>query len=195
MKFFYVAGLAITTTTTASLHAVHGASNFHLRRHLGEKGESSEDKFYGLIMSDDYDNEDANERACIQVRDDNPRKNQRLILGNCKGYKAGFRFDGDGLIHTELDDDWCISAGKRGAIQDGEFARLRKCDPDSELQKFYYVDGGGIRPQSSTDYCMVWEGNHADVGKDFIIFTNCDAAEDRIDWGGDFPREDYDGAV
>jgi len=140
---------------------------------------SDEDDGYGLIMSDD-----SHESACVQVRNDHVRKNQRLILGDCNGLKAGWRLDDNGLFHTELDDEWCIQAGKRGQVEDGEFARMRKCNPSKELQQFEWRNGGGIRPLSNDEFCLVWRGNHADVGIDPLIFKYCDDVEDRNDWSG-----------
>lgn len=157
---------------------------WHLR-HLEEE--------YGFIASDDfYDPNGTTAGACIDVKDNKPRMDQKLILGTCQGR---WRFDDHGLVHTNLDDAMCIQAGRIGPVSDGEFARLFPCDPSNELQKFYFVNGGGIRPQSDTSLCMVWRGVHANVGADPIIFKDCRSVEDRNDWSGDFPRDDYQGPL
>lgn len=174
MKFvFCTVFFALATTVRA---------HFHLRRL-----DSNEDA-YGWIVSDDYDeyldDPNAPTSACIQVRNDSPRNNQKLVLGDCSGDKIGWRFDSDGLVHTELDDDWCIQAGKRGPVKDGELARLKKCNPNEKLQKFVWINGGGIRPQSNDKLCLVWRGVKPNVGVDPIIFKNCVDADARIDWSG-----------
>ena len=52
--------------------------------------------------------------------------------------------------------------------------RLFPCDPDNDLEQFYFVLGGSIHPQTDTDLCMVWRGVNPDVGIDPIIFRECD---------------------
>jgi len=142
---------------------------------------------YSLIVFDDYDafnNPNADSIACMRVRNDKLRKNQWVILGSCEGFKAGWNFDDDGLLHSELDPDWCMQAGRTGLVRDGEYVRMRKCDPDKQLQKFVHIKGGGIRPFANQELCMVWRGNHADFGEDPMMFKKCDDVEDRIDWSG-----------
>lgn len=161
----------------AALDIVDGITNhqFSLRRlnHDEDGGD------YILIASDD-----AETSACVQVRNDHPRKNQRLVLGDCESEKPGWRLDNDGLFHTELDDDWCLQAGKRGAVKDGEFARMRKCDATETLQEFEWRNGGGIRPKSNDSLCLVWRGVHPNVGVDPLIFKDCNDVKDRNDWSG-----------
>jgi len=174
MKLYCLLALA-----AALASSVHG--NFRIRRL------DSDEDAYVIIASDDYEgylDPSAPSSACIQVRNDNPRNNQKLVLGDCQGPKPGWRFDADGLVHTELDDSWCIQAGKGGPVTDGEFARMKRCDPFNELQKFVYVNGGGIRPLSNQGLCMVWRGTHASVGVDPIIFKDCVEADARVDWSG-----------
>ena len=170
MKFLYAPILIVLV----ALDAVHGKKNhFYLRRL------TSDEDSYGLIASDD-----AETSACVQVRNDYPRRNQKLVLGNCEGVKPGWRLDSDGLFHAELNDDWCIQAGKGGPVQDGEYARLRKCDSTEILQEFEWRNGGGIRPKSNELLCLVWRGVNPNVGIDPLIFKYCDNVDDRNDWSG-----------
>lgn len=188
MKLYHTISIVINTALL-SLVAADGRS-WNLR-HL-----ESDEVSYGMIYSDDYDayfdDPDAPTNACIDVKDDDPRDDQKLILGFCR---SGWRFDDNGLVHSELDDDQCMQAGRHGKVNDGEFVRMMKCDPSNELQKFYWINGGGIRPQTDTSLCIVWRGVHAHVGVDPIIFKDCIVAEERNDYSGDFPRENYDGPL
>jgi len=184
MKLFYVTSSILAAISILPAHA----GQWNLRRQLSES--------YGAIVSDDYsgylDDPDAPKSACIDVKNNDAKDDQKLILGTCQ---SEWRFDSDGLVHTSLDDSFCMQAGRRGDVQDGEFVRLKKCDSNNRLQKFYWINGGGIRPQSDTSLCMVWRGVHSDVGTDPIIFKDCNVADDRNDYSGDFPREDYTGPL
>lgn len=183
MKF---SALALVFVTLASSSHTSSAVNSHFYlRQLSSTDENDEYSF-SLIASDDYYDPRPNAplSACIQVKNNHVKRNQKLVLGNCEGPKPGWHLDANGLLRTELDPDWCMQAGTSGAVQDGEFVRMRKCDPNKELQKFVVVNGGGIRPASKQDYCMVWRGAHANVGVDPIIFKKCVDVDERNDWSG-----------
>lgn len=133
---------------------------------------------------------DSGTSGCITVKNNEVYKYQKLIFGNCNA--PGWRLDiessneegDDGMFRTELDPSYCMQAGKNGKVKDGEFVRLVKCDSSKRLQKFRYINGGGIRPLSNLDYCMVWRGVNGNVGIDPIIFKKCDEVVDRVQWSG-----------
>jgi hypothetical protein len=139
-----ISSIALALVTLIGSANASTGQHFRLRRLT-----SVDEENYSLIQSDDYDgfnNPNSPSSACIQVKNDNPRRNQKLILGDCEGRKLGWKLDDDGLFHTELDPAWCMQAGKAGTVGDGEYVRMRLCDPNEPLQKFVYVNGGGIRP-------------------------------------------------
>lgn len=179
MKLFYTTPVALVIALFQT-DAVYG--QWKLQRQL-------EADMYGRIVSDDYyepDHPSSALSACIEVRNGNPRDDQKLILGDCESPGGGWRFDSEGLVHTELDDDQCMQAGRDGPARDGEKIRMFRCDASNDLQKFVFINGGGIRPQVDQDLCVVWHGTHANVGRDLIILKECDKVDDRIDWSGDF---------
>jgi Ricin-type beta-trefoil lectin domain len=151
----------------------------------GDKG----DWYFGRIYSDETD-----ESACIEVKHNKARNGQKLILGDCEADGNGWRGDSDGLIHSELGNgDYCMQAGHGGPVKANEYVRLYKCDPTNKLQKFVFVNGGGIRPKSNMDLCIVWRGAKPHIGTDPLFFKKCDQFSDRNDWSNDpFPGSDDD---
>jgi hypothetical protein len=160
MKVFHLAVLLLQLEFAAG-------KRFHLR-HLAT------DKVYGDLRSD-WDPD-----GCIKVRNQNPRDDQKLLFDECDDQTGKWRFDADGLIHSSLDDDKCIQAGRNGPVKDGERARMFGCDSNNKLQMFIY-DGsrGGILSKSYPKFCMVWQGVNGNLGKDYIIFKECDKVEPR----------------
>lgn len=176
MKLLFIALLVSISPSMAQGH-------FRLRRL-----DSDEDS-YGNIQSD------SGTSGCIEVKDDDPRDDQKLIFGDCEGAKSGWKFDtgagnptegrsNPGMFHTELDPDMCMQAGRHGPVKEGEFGRLKRCNESEKLQKFIYINGGGIRPDSDHSLCLVWRGVNGDVNVDPLIFKKCDDVEDRVQWSG-----------
>jgi len=141
------------------------------------------DEAYGRIYSDETD-----VSACIQVQTTNGKvkKGTKLILGDCSSDDKNdkWRLDSHGLIHSQYNDEgqYCMQAGHGGPVKSGEFLRLYECHDKKPLQHFVYHNGGGIRPKSNPDLCVVWQGVHANIGKDFIILKECEEVPDRNDW-------------
>jgi hypothetical protein len=144
---------------------------------------------YGEIRSDDSPTS-----ACIEVKKNVARRGQKLILGDCSTAKGdGWRGDSDGLLHSELNDEYCIQAGHGGKAKSGKFLRLYKCDASNKLQQWVFINGGGIRLKHNQNLCIVWRGVHANIGQDPLILKSCDDVEDRNDWSNDpFPASHDD---
>lgn len=138
---------------------------------------------YGQIMSGD-----SHLKACIEIPPEAYNKVEKeLILGDCSSSDSGWRFDPNGRIHSQWNDDYCIEVH----AHEGAHLRLVPCDDDNLLQRFvYHVHGEAIRPRSFQELCMTWQGNHADVGTDPVLVKECDQVEHQRHWIGNFPRYD-----
>lgn len=158
---------------------------------------------YGQIISNDI-----HRNACIELQvpeeDTDEEFGTPLILGNCDHDRPGWRFDHYGRIHSEWNDNYCIQVGqhyqKEGErdftttkAHQGSKLRLYPCDIDNPNQQFkYHNQQQTIKPGSNQDLCVTWEGNHADVGTDFLVLKSCDEIKSQRHWIGDFPRSKDD---
>jgi hypothetical protein len=166
---------------------------------VGEKWRQllDEDMYYGHIMSDDYHNPHADGDdggACLSVKHKVARKGQKLVLERCyndsppdmEWVAAGWRFDDEGFVHSELDDSYCMQAGHDSVLKGSEFLRLYPCDETKkDVQQFVWINGGGIRPKANQDLCIVWRGVNGNFGTDPMVLKRCTAVDDRNDWSGD----------
>jgi hypothetical protein len=123
--------------------------------------------YFGLVNDDAYP-----ESGCLVVKNENPRNDQPLILGNCD-FNHNWRYDSDGLFHTELDDDKCMQAGRGGTPRRGTKMRLFDCDKNDELQQFDYnqID---IKLRSNDDLCVGFRGDTSNVDDDPLLLKPCD---------------------
>jgi hypothetical protein len=151
-------------------------------RNLGDEG-------YGQLYSDAMCVGDTcgDGPICIELKDGNPGDDKKLTIGDCSG--PGWRLDGNGLFHSEADDDQCMQAGRHGPPEDGEIIRMFGCDSDNELQKFVY-DYSSISPVNDESLCVVWKGSTPNLGVDAIVLKKCDTVFNRSAWSGDLPIED-----
>jgi hypothetical protein len=164
------------TLAIAILDAVYSQMHWNLRQ-LGSSG-----GFFKLVSDAETIRDGL--QLCIEVRNKDPKNDQKLVLGNCGGPNIGWDFDADGLFHAEKDDSFCMQAGRAGPVNDGEKVRMFHCDKDNELQLFEY-DGGAIKPKSDTSLCMVWRGVNANIDRDPIIFKKCNRVMNRVQWSED----------
>jgi len=123
--------------------------------------------------------------ACMTVTDGKAAENQDIIVDVCQepSKTDGWRFDSSGLLHTQLDDDFCMQAGRNALPRGGNQVRLFPCDSEHANQKFVMKNGGGgIRPEANQDLCLVWLGVQADLGSDPIVLKNCTTVTAQLDW-------------
>lgn len=122
--------------------------------------------------------------GCLEVKDQNPRSGQPLILGDCsKNYR--WRLDSSNNFHTQLNDGMCMQAdpAEGQAIGKGVPLRLYPCDAKKSYQKFLIELGGGIYLKDYPDWCVGFQGNTANVGSDPLVLKDCDS--DGNAWSSD----------
>ena len=163
---------------------VNAASEgWHVRHLQGGNGSIDEDR-YGLIGSDDFPFDGPPGGTCISVKNNSAEKGNTLLLGECT---YGWRFDDDGFVHSELDDNYCMQAGHNGVLRGSEKMRLYPCDKSkAEVQQFVF-DGIRILPKYNQDYCLVWRGVNPSPNVDPIVLRPCEKVAERDNWSGDFP--------
>jgi len=116
--------------------------------------------------------------GCAQPREGK----SRVYLDECDeelAWRVSFE-DEHELLHSPLDDDKCLRAGRGQTIQDGTKMTLAPCDPSDPLQVLaaYSVSGERssvlkLHAAFDEDFCMVYRGNSANVGVDPIIMKTC----------------------
>ena len=116
--------------------------------------------------------------SCLIVKNSQARNDQELILGNCDIPNQAWFLDKDGLYHTELDNDFCMQAGRGGGnIQQGTKMRLFQCDKDNKRQQFVGPQSIGTIKLKDPEYdhlCLEFRGVKPNVKVDPIILKKCD---------------------
>jgi len=125
--------------------------------------------------------------GCAQPREGS----SRVFLDECDedlSWRATAEEDTDEhvLLHSPLDDDLCLRAGRAQTMQDGTKMTLAPCDPTDPLQAFIYYDGK-MHASYNEDLCMVYRGSSANVGVDPIIMKTCSDKQEL--WDVIFPLE------
>jgi hypothetical protein len=124
---------------------------------------------------------------CISLKNKDASDDSKLILDRCGG--PGWRLDGDGLFHSEANDEQCMQAGRAGPPKDGEKVRMFACDSSNELQQFVYESEGEqwIKPKGDSSLCVVFRGTVPNPAVDPIILKKCDKVKknERYAWTGD----------
>lgn len=143
----------------------------HLRRRTTQLDDDLE---YWAIYSDDHD-------GCLEVKNGKARDGQGLIWGDCTG-AALWRSDGQGRLHTELDDNFCVQAGRKGTPEDRDRLRLYECN-DGPLQK-WTNNAREIMPAANPTLCVTTRGVNYNYG-DPMLLRDCDKTEN--DFSGDLP--------
>jgi hypothetical protein len=143
--------------------------------------------------------------------------------GGCIGLKVGFdgvatrpflrpcmtnddsilwTIDEENRFRSKADYSKCMQAGvKDSAVESGTVLRMVTCGV-SDLQKFNLTDFvgedglfGQIKPESSSDLCMVHRGPNANIDNDAIVLKLCanltliDGDVRGMGWEGEFPEE------
>lgn len=118
--------------------------------------------------------------ACVEVKGDIATNGQRAILGDCS--HSGWKVSDKGMIHSEIDDDFCLQAGYPGPNKMlGSAVRIQHCNENNHYQRWVF-SGATLRPSLDHSLCAVWRGTTADVGDDPILMLPCSHVEDKSDW-------------
>lgn len=144
-----------------------------------EGGRQLEGQYYSQLFSDNQDSV----TACLIVKDSIVRNDQALILGDCDLPNQAWYLDSDGLYHTQLDDGYCMQAGRTGKLKHGVKMRLFECDKSKKRQQF---DGIGVIHLKDPEYDHLYvefRGAHPNVNVDPIILKDEDAAH--AGWSAD----------
>jgi hypothetical protein len=110
--------------------------------------------------------------------------------------------DEENRFRSKLDYSKCMQAGvKDSVVKSGTVLRMVTCGV-SDLQKFNLTDFvgedglfGTIKPESSSELCMVHRGPNANIDSDPIVLKVCanltliDGDERARGWEGEFPEE------
>jgi hypothetical protein len=113
--------------------------------------------------------------GCITVEGSNAINDQKLRLESCSRPNNGWRVDGNGMLHTELDDSKCMHAGRTATPVHGTPMRIFDCDPANPFQLFERLSNGQIVLRDH-NLCVDHRGVNANVNVDPIILKECSAA-------------------
>jgi Ricin-type beta-trefoil lectin domain len=119
----------------------------------------------------------------MEVKDRVTTNGQRVIIGDCTGAGSGWRVDDNHMIHSELNDDFCLQAGyggRHGMV--GRVIRIQHCDDHNHLQRWRFTNGHELNPQMNDDLCAVWRGTTPNVGSDPMILLKCSEVRHKNKW-------------
>eukprot|EP00978_Attheya_sp_CCMP212_P012168 scaffold30237_cov44-Attheya_sp.AAC.1 len=91
-----------------------------------------------------------------------------------------WRFDKYGMIHSQLDDDFCIVVDKGHNIFNNAKIRIAKCTRPKCLKRFMLKGSGDykyIRTKEAPKYCLTNEGSTAET-LDHIVAKKCKNRDD-----------------
>jgi hypothetical protein len=113
---------------------------------------------------------------CIGLRSSSARIDSTLELMPCdiSSMRQHFRY-GNNTIRVEIGGGLkCLQAGLDGPAEDGEFVRIKYCDPDNELQKFTWPQDSGtsISLVNYPHICLANHGVTIDYG-DRMVLKEC----------------------
>lgn len=134
-----------------------------------------EDKFYFSFRTGWYE---LGGSGCVQVRNGDMETRNRVVYDTCQGFNGHWRIDGDGLLHSRSDDDFCMRAE---GVEEGAAVRIARCDRFDDNQRWYWPDGFeapislSIRP----DLFLSVQGQTADYGDPMVLES------DGEEWSGD----------
>jgi hypothetical protein len=116
--------------------------------------------------------------GCFNVRNSNPRNDEKTVLGPCTLPNQRWSYGDDGLIRTQLDSTKCMQAGRTATPQKGTKMRIFPCDVANAKQIFDLVvvdeNSGEFKLQlSTTTLCIDHRGDSANIGADPIILKPC----------------------
>lgn len=114
-------------------------------------------------------------KGCIEPRKGRVEEDITLILGDCSDPELAWKMDQDGRIHTFKNDKRCLTVGRGNNMKDGAKMRIFRCNKDRKDQVFEFESGGPLRLKGKKNLCVVFLGAQANVGKDPIIFKECNA--------------------
>jgi hypothetical protein len=109
-------------------------------------------------------------QGCLVVKGNKASNDQNLLLGSCHNAN-GWRYDEDGLFHSELDDYKCMQADRQGPPKVGAMIRVYDCDKNNKLQRFEYREG--VIRLEGENLCAAFRGIVGDVNQDPIILKPC----------------------
>ena len=132
------------------------------------------------LMSDDYSGRG---NACMEVKGGIATNGQRVMLGDCTAAGGGWKVNDKDMIHSELNDDFCLQAGYGGHHDMvGRVLRIQRCDEHNHLQRWDFKDGKELKPELNDHLCVVWRGTTANVGTDPMILLDCDRVDGKENW-------------
>jgi hypothetical protein len=134
-----------------------------------------DEQYFNLALSNQDD-------LCIGLDRSSARIGSTLKLVDCdtSSLRQQFGFY-DGMIYLGIVGDAltkCLQAGLGEPAEDGEWIRIKYCDPDDEQQKFTFnwpdSSGGSISLATNPDLCVANQGvtiNHGDR----MVVKKCDS--------------------
>jgi hypothetical protein len=121
---------------------------------------------------------DGSVRGCIELKNGNTASGAKLVLGDCNRRINGFEEKDLGnttdlvQLYSRKDKTMCMQAEP---LVEGAYVLLRKCSTTNKYQKFEWY--GQIKPASDKTLCVVYHGQHADMG-DYIKLKKCSKFKD-----------------
>ena len=114
--------------------------------------------------------------TCMSVTSQRARPGSTIRMMPCAipSARQHFRLQ-DNMLLLELGDDTkCIQAGLAGPPKDGEYLRVKECDPTVDIQKFTWKNGeSAIMLMQYPNLCVANAGVTIENG-DLLIIKECD---------------------
>jgi len=108
--------------------------------------------------------------GCVAVRNHDASNRNRVVLDGCyaSGFASHWRLDGDGLLHSRMDDGYCMQAVSR---KENAPIRISPCDKDEDNQLFTWPQGfeGQICLKDNQDLCISPHGQTQVIGDNIVL--------------------------